>query len=136
MIEIHITNTPQRTIQTRLTHLLKHWPVDKVRPASVSVQAYLQAALGQKPEVEPKKSKADPDAVPFRQPMISESSANALQALLEDRFSRRYPMSNKIRYPASDPDHYDNVVREFEEAPDRDFFGRIKARLGGLFRFS
>lgn len=110
--------------------------MDKVRPASVSVQAYLQAALGQKPETEPKKSKADSDAVPFRQPVISESSANALQALLEDRFSRRYPMPNKIRYPASDPEHYDNVVREFEEAPDRDFFGRIKARLGGLFRFS
>ncbi|KAJ5729929.1 uncharacterized protein N7483_004437 [Penicillium malachiteum] len=126
---------PPRTLQTRLTHLLRHWPADPVRPASVSVQAYLQAALGQKPEVEPKKSKSE-DAPPARQPVISNASASALQALLENRFASSYPMAKNIRYPASDPDHYDNVVREFEEAPNRDWVGRIRKRLGGLFRLT
>lgn len=66
--------------------------------------------------------------------MISESSADALQALLENRFARRYPLSKKIRFPASDPDHYDNLIREFEEAPNRDWFGRLKKRLSGMIR--
>ena len=43
-------------------------------------------------------------------------------------------MSPKVRFPASDPEHYDKVVREFEEAPNRDWLGRLKKRLGGLFR--
>ncbi|KAJ5281070.1 hypothetical protein N7478_006442 [Penicillium angulare] len=123
-----------RTIQSRLSHLVKHWPVDNVRPASVSVQSYLNFALGQKPEVDPKEKKSD--APPPRQPVVSDSSASALQALLENRFVTRYPMGKNIRFPASDPDHYDNVVREFEEAPSRDWVGRIRKRLGGLFRLS
>lgn len=59
---------------------------------------------------------------------------NALSALLENRFLKAYPMSPKVRFPASDPEHYDKVVREFEEAPNRDWLGRLKKRLGGLFR--
>ncbi|KAJ5898883.1 hypothetical protein N7495_003627 [Penicillium taxi] len=121
---------PPRTLQTRLTYLLKHWPADAVRPPSVSVQSYLQAALGQKPETDPKKK----SETPTHTPRISESSANSLQYLLEDRFARRYPLTSKIRHPASDPDHYDNVVREFAEAPNRDWMGRIWKRIGGILR--
>lgn len=92
--------------------------------------------MGQKPEVDPKKSKSKSEEPPFRQPVVSQASASALQALLENRYVTRYPMSKNVRYPASDPDHYDNVVREFEEAPNRDWVGRIRKRLGGLFRLS
>lgn len=59
---------------------------------------------------------------------------NALSALLENRFARAYPITEKIRYPASDPEYFDNLIREFEEAPNRDWFGRIKKRLGGILR--
>jgi hypothetical protein len=69
-------------------------------------------------------------------PAISESSANALTALLNDRFARVYPLSPKLRHPASNPDHYDNVVREFAEAPTRDWFGRLKKRMAGIIRLS
>ncbi|KAJ5224439.1 uncharacterized protein N7469_007942 [Penicillium citrinum] len=123
-----------RSLQTRISHLLKHWPSDAVRPASVSVQTYLQSHLGQK---QTNGSPQEKDTrVPKPHGELSESSVNAMTSLLNDRFARRYPLSQKVRYPASDPDHYDNLIREFEEAPNRDWLGRLKKRLGGILRLS
>ncbi|KAG2027434.1 hypothetical protein GB937_001177 [Aspergillus fischeri] len=119
------TLNPQ-TIQNRISHLLKHWPTDPVRPASVSVQTYLQSRLQPTQPQQAQPSKVE----------ISEASLNALSSLLEDRYARRYPLPPKLRRPASNPDHYDNVVKEFEEAPGRDFWGRMGKRLRGLFRFT
>ncbi|EAW10797.1 ubiquinol-cytochrome c reductase complex assembly factor 2 [Aspergillus clavatus NRRL 1] len=118
-----------QAIQARLTQLLKLWPSDPVRPASVSVQSYLQSRLSQTTS-----PTAQTPAAPKGE--ISQASLNALSSLLEDRYARRYPLPPKLRRPASNPDHYDNVVREFEEAPGRDFWGRVGKRLKGLFRFS
>ena len=109
------------SLQSRLTYLLKTWPTDAVRPSSVSVQSYIPSRL----------QPADKST-----PAISESSTNALTALLNDRFARVYPLSPKLRRPASNPDHYDNVVREFAEAPNQDWFGRLKKRLAGIIRLS
>ncbi|GFF53714.1 hypothetical protein IFM51744_08178 [Aspergillus udagawae] len=120
-----------QTIQNRISHLLKHWPADRVRPASVSVQNYLQSHL---PTTQPQQ--AQPQQAPPSKTEISEASLNALSSLLEDRYARRYPLPPKLRRPAANPDHYDNVVKEFEEAPGRDFWGRVGKRLGGLFRFT
>ncbi|CAL5874452.1 uncharacterized protein PFLUO_LOCUS8748 [Penicillium psychrofluorescens] len=103
------------TLPSRLAHLLKHWPVDNVRPASVSIQSYLQSRLDK------------PTALP-------DSSVNALSSLLDDRYARRYPLPPKLRHPASSPDHYDNLIREFDEAPNRDWFGRLRKRVGGILR--
>ncbi|KAL2865596.1 ubiquinol-cytochrome c reductase complex assembly factor 2 [Aspergillus lucknowensis] len=113
------------TAQSRLALLLKHWPADPIRPSSVSVQTYLKSRL---PASQDSTTRTTPST-------ISEPSLNALSSLLEDRYARRYPLSPKLRRPASNPDHYDNLLREFEEAPSRDWFGRLRKRLGGLFRF-
>ncbi|GLI76605.1 hypothetical protein PoHVEF18_004878 [Penicillium ochrochloron] len=124
-----------RSLQTRLSHILQHWPSDAVRPASVSVQTYLQNQLGQnQPTNTSSQSPSTSTTTPKSTPKISESSVNALSALLENRFANKYPLSQKIRYPASDPEHYDNLIREFAEAPNRDWFGRLRKRLGGLLR--
>ncbi|EPS33305.1 hypothetical protein POX_a01708 [Penicillium oxalicum] len=124
-----------RSLQTRLSHILQHWPKDAVRPASVSVQTYIQRQLGenQTPNT-PSQSQSTSEGAPKAIPPISESSVNALSALLENRFANKFPLSQKIRYPASDPEYYDNLIREFEEAPNRDWFGRLRKRLGGLLR--
>ncbi|KAL1852684.1 hypothetical protein Plec18167_009610 [Paecilomyces lecythidis] len=113
-----------QSIQSRITHILNHWPSDPVRPASVSVQNYLQSKLSQAPS--DKGSQTAP---------ISQSSLDALSSLLEDRYARRYPLPAKLRRPASDPDHYDKVVQEFELAPSRDWWGRVTTKMRGLFRF-
>ncbi|KAL3461410.1 hypothetical protein BJX64DRAFT_261033 [Aspergillus heterothallicus] len=114
--------------QTRIAQLLKHWPADPIRPASVSVPTYLQSHLA------PSAQSSKDSTTPATTGKISESSFNALSSLLEDRYARRYPLSPKIRRPASDPDHYDNLIREFEEAPSRDWLGRIWKSLSGKFR--
>ncbi|KAL2216214.1 hypothetical protein M432DRAFT_641906 [Thermoascus aurantiacus ATCC 26904] len=126
-----------KTLHARISHLIKHWPADPVRPASVSVQNYLQSRLPpsdpqsqQKPQ---QQQEGGGEGKPAQQ--ISEASVNALFSLLEDRYAKRYPLPQKLRHPASDPDHYDKVVREFEEAPNRNWLGRLKKRITGLFRF-
>ncbi|EYE91138.1 ubiquinol-cytochrome c reductase complex assembly factor 2 [Aspergillus ruber CBS 135680] len=126
-----------QTLQTRISHLLSHWPSDPVRPASVSVQTYLQTRVSQASTQNAAASQQQQHLPQNQQPQeMSEASLNALSSLLEDRYTRRYPLSQKLRRPASSPDHYDNVVREFEEAPERDWFGRLGKRLKGLLRFS
>ncbi|CAG8129650.1 unnamed protein product [Penicillium olsonii] len=115
------TTINPRSIQSRLTHILNHWPSDAVRPASVSVQTYIQSRLQSA-------SKSSPE--------ISETSTKALEALLGNRFAAKYPLPQKLRRPASNPEHYDNVVREFAEAPNRDWFGRLKKRMAGIIRLT
>ncbi|KAL4892649.1 hypothetical protein BDV59DRAFT_202397 [Aspergillus ambiguus] len=125
-----------QAIQSRISHLLAHWPADPVRPASVSVHSYLQARLA---EVDPsKQSQSTAQTTQQTQSTegLSDSSLNALSSLLEDRYARRYPLSPRLRRPPSDPDYYDNLIREFEEAPSRDWWGRLGKRMRGLFRFT
>lgn len=38
--------------------------------------------------------------------------------------------------PASNPDHYQDIIEEIDAAPDRGTWGRIKNRLAGMLRFS
>ncbi|KAL1978748.1 hypothetical protein VTN31DRAFT_1607 [Thermomyces dupontii] len=112
---------------TRLAHILKHWPQDPVRPSSVSVQTYLRARL-------PNSEGGTADESNAMTP-LSESSVTALHSLLNNRYTKRYPLPMKLRYPASDPEHYDAVAREFEEAPTRTWWGRLQKRLSGMIRF-
>ncbi|KAK1147710.1 hypothetical protein N8T08_001055 [Aspergillus melleus] len=125
-----------QSIQTRISHLINHWPSDPVRPSSVSVQTYLRSRLppqsqSQSPN-QPPQSQVQSSAPQSGE--ISESSLNALSSLLENRYARRYPLSPKLRRPASNPDHYDNVIKEFAEAPSRDWLGRLGKKMRGLFR--
>lgn len=124
-IALHILQNKRHTngyqsLQARVSKLITRWPSDPVRPASVSVQSYLQSRLSQ-----PAKG---------QQP-LSEPSVNALESLLSNKYAQTYPVPRKLRYPASNPSHYDDVVREFDEAPSRNWWGRLKIRLAGLFRF-
>ncbi|RMJ26295.1 hypothetical protein PHISP_02827 [Aspergillus sp. HF37] len=120
----------KQPIQSRLAHLLKHWPSDPVRPASVSVHSYLQSHVSRLSGAPVQSQSQAQSNAP-----ISESSVNALTSLLENRYVRQYPFPQKLRRPGSNRDHYDNVIREFEEAPKRDWWGRLTKRLSGLLRF-
>ncbi|KAL1980376.1 hypothetical protein VTN96DRAFT_4220 [Rasamsonia emersonii] len=113
------------TLHARIAHLIKHWPTDHVRPSSVSVQTYLQSRL----------PKSEGGSAQQEESPLSESSVNALYSLLDNRYSKRYPLPHKLRYPASNPGHYDAVVKEFEEAPHRNWLGRLAKRLKGMLRF-
>ncbi|RAH46040.1 ubiquinol-cytochrome c reductase complex assembly factor 2 [Aspergillus brunneoviolaceus CBS 621.78] len=132
------TKTPSTT--ARITHLLTHWPKDKVRPASVSIHAYLQSRLPQ-PQPQPQSppspsssSSSSSSARTAQKPGLSEANLDALTSLLNDKYARRYPLPPRLRHPASNPQHYENVIREFDEAPDRDWLGRLRKKVVGMLR--
>jgi cytochrome b pre-mRNA-processing protein 6 len=64
------------------------------------------------------------------------SQTNALYSLLENRYMHENPMPAKLRRPASNPEHYDVLVRELEEAPGRSWLGALVKRVKGSLRFS
>lgn len=121
-----------QSLQARLTHLLNTWPSDPVRPESVSVRSYLQKRLS---EISKEPSNGHQQQQQQSVP-ISEASVKALTSMLENRYAKLYPLPPNLRRPASNPDHYDNVIREFEEAPGRSWLERVRKRLTGLFRLN
>ncbi|EEP80643.1 predicted protein [Uncinocarpus reesii 1704] len=147
--------TPQLSraqIATHIQRLLTRWPADAIRPASVSVHAYLQSRLApptpspQQPQSRwsqlfRRSSPAAAAASPAQQssagdaPLLTSDNVNALYALLENRYQRKYPLPNSLRYPASRPDYYDGLLKEFEEAPRRGWLGRMGKKLGGVLRW-
>ena len=62
--------------------------------------------------------------------------ANALYALLEDQHAKDFPLPRKLRQPASNPTHYDDLLTELQEAPTRSWFGGVLKRIKGSLRFS
>ncbi|OJJ97966.1 hypothetical protein ASPACDRAFT_122791 [Aspergillus aculeatus ATCC 16872] len=128
------TKTPSTT--ARINHLLTHWPKDKVRPASVSIHAYLQSRLPQPQPQSPSSpsSSSSSSAQTTPKPGLSKANLDALTSLLDDRYARRYPLPPRLRHPASNPQHYENVIREFDEAPDRDWLGRLRKKVVGMLR--
>ncbi|CZR57450.1 uncharacterized protein PAC_07339 [Phialocephala subalpina] len=60
---------------------------------------------------------------------------NVLYSLLENRYSRKYPITGSLMKPASNPTHYADLVKELEEAPERSFWGRLTNRWKGFLRF-
>ncbi|KAL1888371.1 hypothetical protein Sste5346_009578 [Sporothrix stenoceras] len=62
---------------------------------------------------------------------------NALYSLLDNRYKSKYPLATGVLMaPRSNPTYYGDLMTELEEAPKRSFFGRVKKRLGGMFRLS
>ena len=59
---------------------------------------------------------------------------NALYSLLENRYSDAHPMPAHFRHPASRETHYDDLLRELEEAPDRSKFSSWIQTMKGRFR--
>ncbi|KAI4206396.1 MAG: hypothetical protein LQ346_001105 [Caloplaca aetnensis] len=67
---------------------------------------------------------------------------NVLYSFLENRYSKKmlkssqYPLSDRLMKPLSDPEHYEKIVKELEEAPKRSWFGRLVNRWKGMIRWS
>ncbi|KAF7504166.1 hypothetical protein GJ744_002635 [Endocarpon pusillum] len=61
---------------------------------------------------------------------------NALYSLLENRYATENPFPQNLRRPISDPEYYDVLVRELEEAPKRSWLAGLVKRIKGSLRFS
>ncbi|EKD15076.1 hypothetical protein MBM_06837 [Drepanopeziza brunnea f. sp. 'multigermtubi' MB_m1] len=62
--------------------------------------------------------------------------ANALYSLLENRYSRKYPITGALMKPKSNPNHYTNLIKELEEAPRSGWMERTMKRWKGFLRFN
>ncbi|WEW60582.1 hypothetical protein PRK78_006069 [Emydomyces testavorans] len=152
----------QNLSRTQITHhihrLLTRWPTDALRPSSVSLQTYLHSRLTPPPppnakpqsssrwslqqlfrkpptpQQPPSSSSSNSSSSDHAAPLLSAQNINTLYSFLENRYQKKYPVPNSLRYPASQSDHYDKLLREFEEAPRRGWLGRLGKKLGGVLR--
>ncbi|KAK2737242.1 hypothetical protein FQN57_000409 [Myotisia sp. PD_48] len=145
---------PRSDIIKHMHRLVSRWPSDPLRPASVSIPAYIQSRLSpRKPEQSQsesslssrltslfgKKQEQQPQSQPSTStppeaPLLSTENINVLYSLLENRYQKKYPLTRKLRYPDSQPEYYDNLIQELDEAPSRSFAGRLKKKFTGFLR--
>jgi cytochrome b pre-mRNA-processing protein 6 len=139
---------PANRRQSALKHwarIIQRWPIDKVRPESVSFQKVMQRRLDRltNPSLN-----ATATSVKGNDALVSSAppptldeqkelkQANALHSLLENRYATAYTLPEHLRHPASRPTHYDDVLAELEAAPGRSKFASMMQRLKGRFRLS
>ncbi|EXJ67030.1 uncharacterized protein A1O5_09676 [Cladophialophora psammophila CBS 110553] len=129
----------QSVIFKHWVRIINQWPLDRVRPAHVHFQKVMQSRL-QKPRsptsaaaaVKSNNAVATP-VEPFNE-QREMRQVNALYALLENRFSNEYPTPQLVRHPKSNTSHYDDLVRELDDAPGRSWFISVWNRLKGSIR--
>ncbi|EGE00794.1 hypothetical protein TESG_08087 [Trichophyton tonsurans CBS 112818] len=132
----------------QIQRLILRWPKDPIRPESVSVQRYLQSRL------EPPRPQSSSDssltsyiasfflrskpqsqsAASLQPPLLSQENIKVLQSFLDNKYQKAYPLRQNVRYPASMPQHYDRLIKEFDEAAHRSAFARLSRRIGGSVR--
>ncbi|KIV96626.1 hypothetical protein PV10_00465 [Exophiala mesophila] len=134
----------QSTLLKQWSRIIQAWPKDKLRPDSVSFQTVMQARINKlgAPAVAATNAKANdtPTAQASPSAPVNEQKEmrqiKALDALLQNRFATMYPFPNAVRYPQSMPTHYDDVIKEMDEAPTRSRFTAFMNRIKGSLRLS
>ncbi|EMD00249.1 hypothetical protein BAUCODRAFT_145542 [Baudoinia panamericana UAMH 10762] len=108
----------QQVIQ-HYTRLLTRWPVDRLRPED----RHLQHLLRKRIEVTPTSHVDEGREI------------NAAYLLLDNTFTKQYPLPDAMMNPSSNPTHYTDLARELDEAPDRSWWGSLVKRVQGMVRF-
>jgi len=88
------------------TRILANWPQDLLRPET-PFQSLLQARIAKIPSL------TDADAT------AELRNVNALYSLMDDRYSRKYPIPKDLMKPESNPQHYELIAEEINEVPTR-----------------
>ncbi|KAL7276887.1 hypothetical protein RUND412_000127 [Rhizina undulata] len=130
--------------------LIERWPVDPLRP-TLNFQNFLRSRIdrefGRSVEHDatiPTQNTPGPattgNAEEGGKPVIkfSETDAhrqlNALASLLENRYVKRYPVTDHLLKPKAKPDYYENLLRELEQAPNRSWLQRMLNSWKGWVR--
>ncbi|UQC81570.1 uncharacterized protein CLUP02_07056 [Colletotrichum lupini] len=58
--------------------------------------------------------------------------ANAMFALTDDRFKKRFPLNGELLKPESQPTYFQDLLRELEEAPTRGWLQNMSKKLSGM----
>jgi cytochrome b pre-mRNA-processing protein 6 len=119
-----------RKIAKQYARLLALWPQDALRPTLPFTRAIERRGLpyGLKPlepASEAPQPKTPPPATPAptaATPQLEHAQVNALYSLLENRYSKKYPLSPAVLRPASAPEHYERLMAEIERAPQKSWW--------------
>ncbi|KAL8912835.1 MAG: hypothetical protein Q9171_002213 [Xanthocarpia ochracea] len=125
--------------------VLTQWPVDTLRP-QVSFQNAMRRRIDKQlgpsttdnTSYDPANESKDTLVTPL-EPYNEEEQleqVNVLYSFIENRYAKKYPLSNRLLKPLSNPEYYENLVKELEEAPKRSFFGRLLNSWKGFIRWS
>ncbi|TKA82115.1 hypothetical protein B0A55_01818 [Friedmanniomyces simplex] len=101
------------------TRILTRWPVDLLRPEERSFQHLLRQRIQSPPT----------DSA------VGGKEVNAAYLLLDNTFTKQFPLPQSLMKPASNPNHYTDLARELEEAPSRTWFGNFAKRVKNMVRF-
>ncbi|KUJ10649.1 uncharacterized protein LY89DRAFT_247911 [Mollisia scopiformis] len=116
---------------------LSRWPKDNLRP-DCQFQDVMRKRLDRR--FIPASSPNTPNAAQaVANSAIDEKmeleQANAIYSLLENRYSRKYPIDGSLMRPASNPTHFEDLMKELQEAPERSWWGSMTNRWKGFLRF-
>ncbi|ORY09731.1 hypothetical protein BCR34DRAFT_454189, partial [Clohesyomyces aquaticus] len=131
-------------ISKHYARLISLWPADPLRSTSPFTKTLsARAAQLSKPTSSPSnptpaksspvKSSGNKSSAPTSatsQPPFSAKSEliniNAVYSLLENRYSKRYPVSPGLLKPISNPEYYDKLMQELRDAPNKSW---LRAKL-------
>ncbi|WDK12995.1 hypothetical protein CGRA01v4_04276 [Colletotrichum graminicola] len=122
----HVTNTSFSLLQQAYRHFrtaLALWPKDNLRPET-QFNEIIQRGI--------ERRYTAPNVVDEANEL---KQANALFALADDRFKKRFPLNGQLLKPASQPTYFQDLLRELEEAPTRGWLKNMSKKLSGMFRF-
>ncbi|KAI9680795.1 MAG: hypothetical protein M1817_004235 [Caeruleum heppii] len=121
---------------------LSRWPKDFLRP-EVSFQKAMQRRidrrfLGKLDEAANNKEATivPPSAAVTVNETTELEQVNALYSLLENRYSKKYPVTDSFMHPTSKPSHYDDLLAELDAAPRRSWLASKLNKWKGFLRFS
>jgi cytochrome b pre-mRNA-processing protein 6 len=118
-------------VAKQYTRLIALWPKDALRPNLPFTRAiehrgvpYGVEPLPRPDDAQEQKKKitsiaSEPAAPTPLSPQAEQAQINALFSLLENRYSNKYALSQSVFEPRSAPDHYTNLMREIEKAPQK-----------------
>ncbi|CUS11405.1 unnamed protein product [Tuber aestivum] len=129
-------------LQKQYMTLLSHWPADPLRP-NLSFPDTLRRRVEQElgtphpPESSPQTpTNTDAKEVGVGSKFdegYEKRQLNALSSLLEDRYKKMYPITDRILMPKSQPDYYKKLLDELDVAPKRSWLeGQLNSWKGWI----
>ncbi|KAF1956817.1 hypothetical protein CC80DRAFT_548305 [Byssothecium circinans] len=134
------------TIAKHYTRILTLWPKDPLRPNLPFTRTIEKRSLpfGVQPltPTDPSSPSSPPSSTSSssRPPASAQTvttttppsastespQINALYSLLENRYSKKYPLSEGVLRPKSNPEHYVRLMEEIERAPGKSW---VRAKI-------
>ncbi|KAL3426224.1 hypothetical protein PVAG01_03015 [Phlyctema vagabunda] len=106
---------------------LSRWPADPLRP-----ECQFQEAMRRRID---RRLLPGSTGVSVVDEKVELAQANVLYSLLENRYSKQYPVSDSLMKPKSNPTHYTDLIKELEAVPDRSWWGNMVNKWKGFLRF-